>query len=98
MNKSELIDLIAKDAGISKFAAKRALEAILENIGETLEKEERVSLVGFGSFSVSRRAARTGRNPQTGKTIRLNAKKVVRFKASDILIKKGTGDGGPRSK
>ena len=98
MNKSELIDAIAEDAGISKAAAKKALEAVLENIGEALQEGKRVSLIGFGSWSVARRAARTGRNPQTGKTIRIKAKNVVKFKASDSLIKGGTGDGGPRSK
>jgi DNA-binding protein HU-beta len=98
MNKSELIDAIAEDAKISKAAAKKALEAVLENIGEALQDGKRVSLVGFGSWSVSRRAARDGRNPQTGETIRIKAKNVVKFKASGSLIEKGTGDGGPRNK
>lgn len=98
MNKSELIEAIARDMGISKASAKRALEAILESIGEALENGERVSLAGFGSFYVSRRVARTGRNPQTGKAIRVEARNGIRFKASDNLMKKGTGDGGPRRK
>ena len=98
MNKSELIDVIAKDTGISKAAAKIALEAIIQNIEEALRKGEKVSLVGFGTFSVSRRAARIGRNPQTGKAITITAKNVVKFRASDGLIKEKTGDGGPRSK
>jgi len=98
MNKSDLIDAIAEDAGISKAAAKKALEAVLKNIGEALKDGERVSLVGFGSWSVARRAARTGRNPQTGKSIQIAAKNVVKFKASGSLIEKGTGDGGPRNK
>ena len=98
MNKSDLIEAIAKDAGITKAAAKRALEAVLENIGEELQKGNRVSILGFGTWKVSRRSAKEGRNPQTGKTIRISAKNVVKFKASDNLIKKGTGDGGPRSK
>ena len=85
MNKSELIDAIAADAGITKAAAKLALESFLGNVGETLKKGGRVSLVGFGSWSVSARAARDGRNPQTGKTIQIAAKNVVKFKAGAEL-------------
>jgi DNA-binding protein HU-beta len=85
MNKSELIDAIAADAGISKVAAKKALESVTENVANTLKKGDRVSLVGFGSFSVSKRAARDGRNPQTGKTIKIAAKNVVKFKAGADL-------------
>ncbi|MNE51338.1 DNA-binding protein HU-beta [compost metagenome] len=85
MNKSELIDAIAADAGISKAAAKLALESFLSNVGATLQKGGRVSLVGFGSWSVSGRAAREGRNPQTGKTINIAAKNVVKFKAGAEL-------------
>jgi len=85
MNKSELIDAIAADAGISKGAAKAALESFLSNVGNTLKGGGRVSLVGFGSWSVSDRAAREGRNPQTGKTISIAAKKVVKFKAGAEL-------------
>ncbi|RZJ27337.1 MAG: HU family DNA-binding protein [Chryseobacterium sp.] len=85
MNKSELIDAIAADAGISKGAAKAALESFLSNVGNTLKTGGRVSLVGFGSWSVSDRAAREGRNPQTGKTISIAAKKVVKFKAGAEL-------------
>ena len=85
MNKSELIDAIAADAGITKAAAKLALESFLGNVGETLKKGGRVSLVGFGSWSVSNRAARDGRNPQTGKTIQIAAKNVVKFKAGAEL-------------
>lgn len=85
MNKSELIDAIAADAGISKAAAKLALESLLSNVGNTLKSGGRVSLVGFGSWSVSDRAAREGRNPQTGKAIKIAAKKVVKFKAGAEL-------------
>ncbi len=85
MNKSELIDAIAADAGISKVAAKKALESVTENVTATLKKGDRVSLVGFGSFSVSNRAAREGRNPQTGKAIKIAAKNVVKFKAGSDL-------------
>ena len=87
MNKSELIDAIAADAGITKAAAKKALESFLGNVQKSLKKGNRVSLVGFGSWSVSKRAAREGRNPQTGKTIKIAAKKVVKFKAGADLAK-----------
>ena len=85
MNKTELIDAMAADAGITKAAAKKALESFLENVEGSLKKGDRVSLVGFGSWSVSRRAARDGRNPQTGKTIKIKAKNVVKFKAGSDL-------------
>jgi len=85
MNKTELIDAIAEDAGITKAAAKKALESFLANIENTLKKGDKVSLVGFGSWSVTDRAARDGRNPQTGKTIKIAAKKVVKFKAGSEL-------------
>jgi DNA-binding protein HU-beta len=85
MNKSDLIDGMAADAGITKAAAKKALESFLGNVEKSLKKGNRVSLVGFGSWSVSKRAAREGRNPQTGKTIKIAAKKVVKFKAGSDL-------------
>lgn len=85
MNKTELIDAIAQDAGITKVDAKKALESFLSNIEATLKKGDKVSLVGFGSWSVSERAARDGRNPQTGKTIKIAAKNVVKFKAGSEL-------------
>jgi len=85
MNKSQLIDSIAADASITKAAAKLALESFLKNVGETLQKGDKVSLVGFGSWSVTDRAEREGRNPQTGKTIKIAAKKVVKFKAGADL-------------
>ncbi|MBA3985167.1 MAG: HU family DNA-binding protein [Flavobacteriales bacterium] len=87
MNKSDLIDGMAADAGITKAAAKKALESFLGNVEKSLKKGDRVSLVGFGSWSVSKRAAREGRNPQTGKTIKIAAKKVVKFKAGSDLQK-----------
>ena len=80
MNKSELIDAMAADAGISKGAAKKALESFVTNVSGSLNKGGRVSLVGFGSWSVTKRAAREGRNPQTGKSIKIAAKNVVKFK------------------
>ncbi|MBW3519416.1 MULTISPECIES: HU family DNA-binding protein [unclassified Flavobacterium] len=85
MNKTELIDAIAEDAGITKAAAKKALESFLSNVENTLKKGDKVSLVGFGSWSISDRAARDGRNPQTGNTIKIAAKKVVKFKAGSEL-------------
>lgn len=85
MNKSDLIDAMAADAGITKAAAKKSLESFLGNVEGALKKGNRVSLVGFGSWSVSRRAAREGRNPQTGKTIKIAAKNVVKFKAGSDL-------------
>jgi DNA-binding protein HU-beta len=81
MNKSDLIDAMAADAGISKAAAKAALDSLTSNVTNTLKGGGRVSLVGWGTWSVSNRAARTGRNPQTGKTIQIAAKNVVKFKA-----------------
>lgn len=85
MNKTELIDAMAADAGITKAAAKKALESFLGNVEKALKKGNRVSLVGFGSWSVSKRNAREGRNPSTGKTIHIPAKKVVKFKAGSEL-------------
>jgi DNA-binding protein HU-beta len=85
MNKAQLIDAMAKDAGITKADAKRALDALVDNTTKALKKGDRVALVGFGSFSISKRSARTGRNPQTGAPIKIAAKKVVRFKAGSEL-------------
>mgnify|MGYP000536528685 CR=1 FL=1 len=85
MNKSELIDAMAGEAGISKAAAKKALDAFTGSVSGTLAKGGKVSLVGFGSFSISNRAAREGRNPQTGQTIQIAAKNVVKFKAGADL-------------
>jgi len=85
MNKAQLIDAMAKDAGITKADAKRALDAFVDNTTKALKKDDRVALVGFGSFSISKRNARTGRNPQTGAPIKIAAKKVVRFKAGSEL-------------
>ncbi|MNJ92041.1 DNA-binding protein HU-beta [compost metagenome] len=81
MNKAELIDAIASEAGLSKADAKKALDAFVGATIGALKKGDRISLVGFGSFSVSKREARTGRNPQTGKEIKIAAKNVIRFKA-----------------
>ena len=80
MNKSELIDAMSASAGISKSAAKLALESFLTNVESTLQDGGRVSLVGFGSWSVSKRNAREGRNPKTKTPIQIAAKNVVKFK------------------
>ncbi|MDA9820462.1 HU family DNA-binding protein [Salibacteraceae bacterium] len=85
MNKAELIEAMASDAGISKADAKRALDAFISTTSGALKKGDRVALVGFGSFSISNRSARTGRNPQTGKEIQIAAKNVVKFKAGAEL-------------
>lgn len=87
MNKAELIDAMASGADLSKSDAKKALESFISATGEALKGGDRVALVGFGSFSVSTRAARKGRNPQTGKEIDIAAKKVVKFKAGADLAK-----------
>jgi len=88
MNKAQLIEAIASDAKVTKAEAKRALEATVNATAKALSKGDRVALVGFGSFSVSKRGARKGRNPQTGKEIKIAAKKVVKFKAGAELAKK----------
>ena len=88
MNKAELIEAMANNAKISKADAKRALDSFIDTTSKALKKGDRVALVGFGSFSVSRRAARKGRNPQTGKEIQIKAKNVVRFKAGSELSAK----------
>jgi len=85
MNKAELIDAIADKSGLSKADSKKALDAFIESTTATLKGNGRVALVGFGSFSVSERSARTGRNPQTGKEIKIPAKKVVKFKVGADL-------------
>lgn len=85
MNKMELVDAIASKAGVSKAQAKRALDAMVEEITAALSKKESVSLTGFGTFVVSRRAARTGRNPRTGATLNIPAMNVPRFRAGKAL-------------
>jgi DNA-binding protein HU-beta len=85
MNKAQLIDAIAAGAGLSKADAKKALDAFINATTDTLKGGDRVALIGFGTFSVSERGARTGRNPQTGKEIKIPSKKVVKFKAGADL-------------
>ena len=85
MNKTELIEHIAKQADISKAAAARSLDAVIGAVKTTLKKNGSVTLVGFGTFSVAKRAARTGRNPQTGAAIKIKAAKVPKFRAGKAL-------------
>jgi DNA-binding protein HU-beta len=85
LNKKELIESIADHAGINKAAAEKALNSTLMAISETLKNGDAISLVGFGTFSVAKREARQGKNPQNGDIIKIPAKKVVRFKAGKNL-------------
>lgn len=86
MNKAQLIDEMSSRAGLTKVDTKKALEALVETVAEVLKKGDRVALVGFGSFSLSERKQRNGRNPQTGKAIVISAKKSVRFKAGSEMV------------
>ncbi len=88
MNKTELISAMAEKAGLSKVSAKKALEAFLGSVEETLSKGEKLTLVGFGTFSVVNKAARTGVNPATKQAIQIPAKRVVKFKAGADLASK----------
>jgi DNA-binding protein HU-beta len=87
MTKAELIAQMAKDANISKAAAGRAHDSFFDNVTKTIKKEKKITFVGFGTFSVVRRKARKGRNPRTGETIKIKAKKVVKFKVGAGLKK-----------
>ena len=88
MNKAELIAQIAEDVGITKTQANMALDSFVEAVTKTLRKGDKVTMVGFGTFSVSKRLARNGRNPQTGETIKIKARKVARFKPGKELSAK----------
>lgn len=81
MTKAELVEKMAKDADISKAAADKALNSFMDGIKKTLKKGNKVTLIGFGTFSVGKRAARTGRNPKTGAAIKIKASKAPKFKA-----------------
>ena len=85
MNKAELIDAVAADANLSKADAGRAVDAVVDSISSALSKGQQVSVVGFGTFSVKHRAARSGRNPRTGETIQIAASNVPGFKAGKAL-------------
>lgn len=88
MNKAELVAQIAEEAGITKTQANAALDSFVDSVTKTLKKGDKVTLVGFGTFTVAKRQARTGRNPQTGEAIKIKAKKVARFKAGKELSAK----------
>jgi DNA-binding protein HU-beta len=88
MNKAELIAKISEDTGITKTQANDALDSFIEAVTKTLKGGGKVTLVGFGTFSVSKRAARNGRNPQTGAIIKIKARKVAKFKAGKELAAK----------
>ena len=88
MNKTELVNAIAEKAGISKVDAKKALDATVESIGAALAEGDKVALVGFGTFSVVEKAARTGINPRTKETIKIEARKTVKFKQGAELTAK----------
>jgi len=85
MNKMELIEAVAKSAGISKVEAGRAMDAFTGTIQKSLKKGDKITLVGFGTFATVKKAARVGRNPKTGKPIKIAAKKVAKFKAGKAL-------------
>ena len=85
MNKAELVAKMAKDAKLSKGAADKALTSFIDGVSKSLKKGQNVTLVGFGTFTIGKRKARRGRNPQTGKEIRIPAKKVAKFKAGKAL-------------
>jgi DNA-binding protein HU-beta len=87
MNKQELIDAIAKESKLTKVDSKKALDALTKSVTKTLKKGDKVILVGYGTFSVVKRAARTGKNPRTGAAIKIPAKKAVKFKAGADLAK-----------
>ncbi len=85
MNKQELVSAMAEKAGLTKADADKAVNAFVETVKDAMAKGESIQLIGFGTFSVSERSARTGRNPQTGKEIQIAAKKVAKFKAGKAL-------------
>lgn len=85
MNKKELVDAVSEQTGISKIDTKKTLEAILETIAKTMQTDEKLLILGFGTFSVKERMERNSVHPQTGKPVRLPSKKVVRFKPSQYL-------------
>ena len=85
MTKAELIEKISTETDISKALAEKALNAVTENLSRCLKKGDKITLTGFGTFSVAKRKARTGRNPQTGQVINIKATRVPRFKAGKTL-------------
>jgi DNA-binding protein HU-beta len=98
MNKAELVNAIAKEAEISKSKASTALDTLVATISATLKAKEKVILVGFGTFSTAHRSARTGRSPQDGKTIKIAAKTVAKFKPGKGLADEVNGKGAKKKK
>ncbi|MFB3924531.1 MAG: HU family DNA-binding protein [Syntrophales bacterium] len=88
MTKAELVAVMADEAGITKIAAAKALDSYVASVAKELKKSGRLGIVGFGTFSVVKRKARTGRNPQTGDKIKIASKKVIKFKAGKLLAEK----------
>jgi len=87
MNKAELVDVVARDTDVSKTLARKVLDSTIDAVTKSLKKGDKVTLVGFGTFSIMKRKARNGRNPQTGKVIKIPAKKVAKFKVGAKLAK-----------
>jgi DNA-binding protein HU-beta len=85
MNKAEIVARIARDAGLTKSDALKAIDALIDNVTRALKKGDKVTLVGFGTFAISRRKARTGRNPQTGAPLKIPARRAPRFAAGKEL-------------
>jgi DNA-binding protein HU-beta len=85
MNKADLVSKIAEDVGITKVQASAAVESLMEAVTKALKSGKKVTLIGFGTFSVTKRAARKGRNPKTGESIKIKAKKIAKFKAGKEL-------------
>lgn len=91
MTKKDLVDAIAADGGVTKVAAGKILDGLLSNISKALQKGDKISLIGFGTFSVTKRAARQGRNPQTGVAMKFAAKNVAKFKPGKTLADRVNG-------
>lgn len=98
MNKKDLVDAIAADGGVTKVVAGKILDGVLGNISKALSKGDKLSLIGFGTFSVTKRAGREGRNPQTGKAMKIAPKKVAKFKPGKALADIVNGAAKPKKK
>ena len=85
MNKTQLIDAVAVESGLTKLDARKAVDAFIKTVGEQLKQGEKIALVGFGTFSVLERSARTGRNPQTGAKLEIGKRNIIKFKAGSEL-------------
>jgi len=85
MNKTQLIDAVSVESGLTKLDARKAVDAFIKTVGEQLKQGEKIALVGFGTFSVLERSARTGRNPQTGAKLEIGKRNIIKFKAGSEL-------------